>query len=305
MPLWTAAVVAGALLLLRRSVREAMDGNAVRVVLAAAVPAAVSLVTLPAPWPYNFLPFFVAATPVAAVALECSTAWLRRARSDRAVRFAAVVIALVAGLALVVWGIAERRRDNGPQRELVDRVLRLTAPDEPVFDGNGAYLFRPAAYPIWYHSAPMRQLLARQFEQEMASTIVAHGAPLWILDPRYESLPPPTRVFLLRHFQRYFGPLHVWGERLDGSAEPEFLAVRDGRYFLAVRPEPAEGTLRIRVDGELRAPGVPFALAAGRHPIVREAIPPATEIYLLWLPADGRLWVPGSRPDLTMYPYDF
>lgn len=278
-------------------------------VWSALVPAALSLATLPNPWPYNFLPVFAAWTPIAALGAGTLAGRFARAATARAVLVGAALLAVALEAS---WWLRERARDNGLQRALVDRTLALTARDQPVFDGNGGYLFRPSAYFLWYHSAAMRAMLRRQLEAEIVPALLASGAPLFLEDPRFEELPASVRAWVRSHFQRYFGPIHLWGNALEpppgassGSYETAFLAIRRGHYFVTYPGADGDAGIRVRV-GERDFPArVPIELAAGEHVVRVERKDPAMPVWLLWRPASGELWYPGSAPEIPLYPHFF
>jgi hypothetical protein len=282
--------------------RAFRDPRILRLALVAG-PAVASLLLLPNPWPYNFLPVFAVLTPFAALGVEQGLRGLGAAGRARA-------IALLVAVALLLqarWFAAERRRDNAVQLQLVDRVLELTTPETPVYDENGGYLFRPSAYFLWYHSKAMRILLAPQLEREVAPSILRAGAPVWLLDPlRFRELPASVREFVTAHFQPHLGPIHLWGMRLgDEAAETRFVAVRDGRYFVTAAAPLTSPPPAVTVDGTARRLDEPFELAAGEHAVRIEGALPAGGLYALWLPATGELWRPAPARPVSLYPYLF
>lgn len=309
-PVWSALVLFGVVALAGGAMRRAGTPARPTLILgAAAVPAALSLATLPNPWPYNFLPVFAAWTPIAALGAGTLAGRFARAATARAVLVGAALLAVALEAS---WWLRERARDNGLQRALVDRTLALTARDQPVFDGNGGYLFRPSAYFLWYHSAAMRAMLRRQLEAEIVPALLASGAPLFLEDPRFEELPASVRAWVRSHFQRYFGPIHLWGNALEpppgassGSYETAFLAIRRGHYFVTYPGADGDAGIRVRV-GERDFPArVPIELAAGEHVVRVERKDPAMPVWLLWRPASGELWYPGSAPEIPLYPHFF
>ena len=287
--------------------RSPRDSRLVRFVLIAA-PASISLMLLPNPWPYNFLPVLAVLTPLAALGLGEAGSRLGAAGGRRAI---AAVLAL--GLLLQVrWFVQERERDNSLQLQLVDRVLTLTTPDTAVFDDNGGYLFRPSAYFLWYHSKAMRILLRQQLERELIPELLRSAAPVWLMDQRFGELPANVREFVTAHYQPFLGPIHLWGVRLPRSAgagetahEATFLAIRDGGYFVTSAGLESGGSAEISIDGVVLQLDRPVELTAGEHRLRVDGAMPKEGMWVLWVPATGELWRPTPARGLSLYPYFF
>lgn len=302
-PLWALATAAGVVVaIVARARRSGPAIPAVELaIVAAALPATLSLFTLPFSWPYNLIPFFPALTPFAALAIDRAPArWSR-------LLVATLVLAAIAQEAR--WWRYEMARDSRSQLAHLEALLAATAPDDAVFDDNGGYLFRPAAYRYWYHSRAMRQLLREEMARDMVPAIEAAGAVAWIPDLRFDELPRNVIAWVATHFQRYRGPIQLWGVKLppagEGSAvELEVRMPRQGLYFLIGEGGQPLAGLRVAVDGTPRAEREPFVLAGGPHAVRVEGSGPRA--YLLWLPRTGELWIPESGPHGPgFYPYFF
>ncbi len=302
-PLWALVATTGLVLAIGERARRPAGGMAVAelAIAAAALPATISLFTLPFSWPYNLIPFFPALTPFAALAIDRAPA-----RWSRGLVAALVLAALVQEAG---WWRFEMRRDNRAQLAHLETLLAATAPEEAVFDDNGGYLFRPAAYRYWYHSRAMRQLLRPEMARDMVPAIEAAGAVAWIPDLRFDELPRNVISWVAAHFQRYRGPVMLWGVRVAAAGAPpegelEVGVPRAARYFVVgERGEPLAGR-RVTIDGEPRAEREPFSLTAGAHRVRVDGEGPRA--YLLWLPRTGEVWIPETGPPGPgFYPYFF
>ncbi|MDX1501184.1 MAG: glycosyltransferase family 39 protein [Thermoanaerobaculia bacterium] len=304
-PHWAVGVLlGGCALALDPSLRRGLSPRRWAVYGALAAPAVLSLAINPTPWPYNLLPVFAILAPLAAPMAP----WARSLRPLARVASLAGLL-LLAALSYPSRLRVEAERGQTAQREALRRVLAVTEPDLPIFDANGGYLFRPAAYRIWYHSAAMRAALSERFDREMVPSILAAGAPAAIVDFRFPDLPPSVREFVQWNYQRYHGALFLWGSAYQAASPPDgtrftFRAIRDGEYFLQTA-ELGDRTPAVRVGGTPVAVGRPFQLAAGEHPVEVAAAPgdPATPFFLLWRPPTGELWrpLPGAPP--PYYPF--
>jgi hypothetical protein len=305
--LFLLVIAGGVALALDPAARAATTSRQRRIYLALAAPAVVSLIVNPIPWPYNFLPVFTILAPLAGLVPVVLAARIGPRRGRR-------LTTLVGLLALVPFALqwrAELGRDNRSQRAELARVLALTEPQEPVFDTNGGYLFRPAATWYWYHSAAMRDLMRDELAQTTIPQVRAAAPAAWIADPRFSDLPANVRDFFRSSYLRHSGALLFWGgayrSPAGGSQRFEFEAIRDGHYFL----EPAEGAVwegvRTAIGGTAIEPRQPFRLERGTHAVTVERQPGGTSLdfFILWLPADGRPWQPLTGKPTPFYPFFF
>jgi hypothetical protein len=198
--------------------------------------------------PRDFLPL----VPLAAIALA----------NTRIPAIALFVVATGASL----WCLEPGDRSR---QQFVDAAVRLTTPDEYVFDLKGNAVFR---------RRPIRSI----YDIVGRSLFRNDGAPAQIVARRccvaigdMSHIPPATRAFLNQHFVD-IGPLRVCGS-----------VARDGAFTIAIpqtyavlAPDPA----RVTIDG---APyRGPRFLAAGRHTLAA-----AGPVTVIWWRA-----VPGPAP---------
>jgi hypothetical protein len=173
-----------------------------------------------------------------------------------------------------------------PATAIVAAALRLTGPDEAVFDDKGDAVFRRRAfYPVLEDIT--REAMARgRIADTIPESILSSHACVATLDgPR---LPPRGKAFLEANFLPV-GPVRVCGKWLApaaGGATPpaiRFLVAVPARYTVIGRGGPAPG----RLDGaELTAPR---DLAAGVHRFEPRTAPP---LALVWARAVERGFSP-------------
>ena len=246
-----------------------------------------SFVLQRAPFPYSFLAFLAIVTVFAAR----GAGDLLAARARPIVR-AALAIALVAVLTLQSVSLAALvATSNATQLDVLARIGRLTAPDDPAYDNSGGYVARPHAYSYYYTDSFLRESIAETLARDVPRALVERGAVLHLRDLRFDSLPPSLRAFLERHFQPVDGDIALWGQHYTvpaiGALADTFLASRDDQYFVTPAAALDRGVLTI--DGKpVREPV--FHLSRGEHRIAYQG--PPGELNVLWLPRDGTRWEP-------------
>jgi hypothetical protein len=201
-----------------------------------------------------------------------------------------------------------RGDQTGPQTVIVAEALRLTAPDEAVFDDKGDLVFRRRAfYPVLEDITRDAMAKGRIADTIPESILASHAC---VAIPESRRLPPRGRAFLASNFLPV-GHLRVCGKWLSGGPpsagalppgeEPSerdlreragrgipdvtFMVAIAARYTIVGRGGPARG----RLDGvELNAPR---DLAAGSHRFEPRSPPPWA---LLWARAAERGFSPFS-----------
>lgn len=188
---------------------------------------------------------------------------------------------------------------NAHQHTELARLHELTAPDDTVYDNTGAFVSRPHVWFYFYTDALLRLTMKEQFTREVPPAILERECVLVLIDKRFPYLPEPLQAFLRTNFQPLDRNLWLWGRRYlvppSGRLDAVFLAVRAGRYFVEPRSALEGGTLRIGA-AEITAPV--FSLDKGPQSLAYTG--PAKELFVLWLPRDGKTWVP--RPELAARP---
>ncbi|MFL6248134.1 MAG: ArnT family glycosyltransferase [Thermoanaerobaculia bacterium] len=165
----------------------------------------------------------------------------------------AVVAALIVAAALASY-IDERlwRPREHVREDFVDEVVRLTGPDDFVFDLKGDAVFRQRAATYVYEDVGRALTAKGKIPDRGPEDIVASQCCAAIRDSTH--LPPRTRAFLNAHFVGD-GLLRVCGTEVRGTS----FEIAVPQTYAVVARDPA----RVAIDGiPYRGPR---ALAAGRH----------------------------------------
>lgn len=220
------------------------DAPAARLALFAFWYSAVLLCFWPIVTERDFLPL----APLAAIAIALHLP----ARRWHTALAGALVVTTVASIAYArLW----RPRDQARER-FVDAAVRLTAPDDYVFDLKGDAVFRRR--PVYYIYEDVGRALTASgaIPDSGPEHIAARGCCAAIADSSH--IPPRTRAFLNAHFLGN-GPLRVCGTRVEGTSFE--IAVPQTYAVIADRPE------LMSIDGKpYRGP---LYLDTGRHAITR------------------------------------
>lgn len=147
------------------------------------------------------------------------------------------------------------------QKQIMDRVDRLTGPTDSVFDGIGIATTRPMAAP-W-------SMTARWFQERRAGAGYAVVPYLQRRQPkvlihnyRLDGLRMNEREFLGRHFVHYWGNIWVVGlpaVRTGGETPTRQVELLSSAEYAVL----AEDVSRVRIDG--RSARAVESLAAGSH----------------------------------------
>ena len=180
-----------------------------------------------------------------------------------------------------------RGDQTAPTTAIVAAALRLTAPDEAVFDDKGDAVFRRRAFVPVLEDITREAMAEGRIADTIPEAILAHHVCVATLASR--RLPPRGKQFLDANFLPV-GPVRVCGRWLPGAAgqPPPYPTVLfqveiPGRYTILGSGGPGRG----RLDGiELAAPR---DLAAGVHVFAPRSPPPWA---LLWARAAERGFSP-------------
>jgi hypothetical protein len=180
-----------------------------------------------------------------------------------------------------------RGDQTAPTTAIVAAALRLTAPDEAVFDDKGDAVFRRRAFVPVLEDITREAMAEGRIADTIPEAILAHHVCVATLASR--RLPPRGKRFLDANFLPV-GPVRVCGRWLPGAAgqPPPYPTVLfqveiPGRYTILGSGGPGRG----RLDGiELTAPR---DLAAGVHVFAPRSPPPWA---LLWARAAERGFSP-------------
>ncbi len=191
-----------------------------------------------------------------------------------------LALALAVELFIDVLHGPVRGDHTAPATAIVAAALRLTGPDEAVFDDKGDAVFRRRAFFPVLEDITREAMAEGRIADTIPESILAAHACLATLDSR--RLPPRGKRFLDANFLPV-GAVRVCGKWLPRPASPappypalRFAVEIPARYAIVARGGQARG----RLDGIALA--APLELAAGAH-VFEPASPPP--YALLWAPA--------------------
>jgi Dolichyl-phosphate-mannose-protein mannosyltransferase len=182
---------------------------------------AIYLTVLVSFWPMmsleSYLPFY----PVAAI---CVAPLLR----PRPVLVRATC-ALALIFAIAVMG-KPWRDDARDEIAMIDEVLMLTTPDEPVMDLKGETVFRPRPWYFSLEAITNVKLRLGRIRDDIAYALVRSRTHVVVSD----SFPPHARRFIEENYVSW-GTVRVAGVRLRGAARMPFRLGIPGRYVVITR----------------------------------------------------------------------
>lgn len=243
---------------------------------------------------YSLVPFTVIWCVFAARGVAAAIRWLRSGRGAPVYVAALLLLGFAVEVGRSREGIEKLlAHGNVQQHAVLGRLNQLTRPDEPVLNISGGQITRPSVHFFYFFEAVVRELKHDVFAYEFPRSMMERGCIAYMPSDRFARLPEPLRRFLLENFQPYDASLWFWGRRweVSGELQAEFRAVRDGSYFVWPPQAATRGEL---VVGGQRVVTPVFPLAAGVYDVRYRG--EERELYLVWLPADGRPFVP--RPEV-------
>jgi len=238
-----------------RLARAEGEQEIVRMRLFVFMAAGIYLTIVAAFWPMTaaetYLPFYPLAALLAAPLL------MQR-------RFLAPAFAVAMLVAIVVTAEPWKNEAN-EEIAMVDEVLAITDPADPVMDLKGETVFRERPYYFVLEAITNVKLRLGILSDQIADTLVRSRTHVVVGD----ALPPKAREFVKRHYVEW-GRVRVAGARLPrlhGDATPvEFDLAVPGSYVVIDE----DGVLHATIDGvSVGRDGV--MLAAGRHRLVTAA----------------------------------
>ncbi|HEY2092233.1 MAG TPA: glycosyltransferase family 39 protein [Thermoanaerobaculia bacterium] len=246
---------------LRLAKSEGEDGI-VRKRLFIFLAASVYFVILVAFWPMtsaeSYLPFY----PVAAILV---TPLLLRAQR-------VLIPATVAAALIVTTVVTARpwRNDAAAEVQVVETVLSLTSPDEPVMDLKGESVFRQRPWYFALEAITNMKLRLGNIRDDIAAALVKSHTHVVVSD----SLPPQSRRFVEANYVPW-GLVHVAGVRLGHiSTKMHFRIGVPGTYIVISSGH----SVSAEIDGHDASGGVD--LAAGDHYVA--SLEPLDDATVIW-----------------------
>lgn len=273
--------------------------------LGALVTTFASFVWQSAPYLYSLVPFTVVAGIFAARGMVETGRWI--VRTPRLAGGARVFV--LALLALLALGQVRRTDfafakiaadDNGVYRQRLARLGEMTKADQAVFHVWGGQVSRPSVHYFFFLEAVTMKLQEARLRAELVPAMIEKGVTVYLHHDLFPRLVPELRRYLLDNFLPYDEGLWVWGRRFGerpdrpgaddtpGDFGGPFVAVRDGRYFLWPL-EALESGGELLIDGRPATSPI-VTLQTGPYEIAYRGR--AREIFLMWLPEDGRPFEP-------------
>jgi hypothetical protein len=127
--------------------------------------------------------------------------WLR-SRAKHVLAFTAVLVAgLVIPCSMLLLKARPLSRTNAEQFARMEYVLDHTQPNDVVFDGESAYIFRPQAY--FYGSlfhAVVWRMQRGEIKQDISESLKTTNCRVVIYDERVSTLPQPVQSFLRANY---------------------------------------------------------------------------------------------------------
>ncbi|HEX2121784.1 MAG TPA: glycosyltransferase family 39 protein [Thermoanaerobaculia bacterium] len=152
------------------------------------------------------------------------------------------------------------------RQRFVDAAVRLTRPDEYVFDLKGNAIFRRRPVRFIYDAVGRALIANGTLPDDAPERIIASGTCVAMEDMTH--IPSRTRAFLNAHFVD-IGPLRVCGTVARGGA----FTIAVPQTYAAIARDPS----RVTIDG------VPYRgprfLTAGRHTVTSAGDEPVTVIW--------------------------
>jgi hypothetical protein len=202
----------------------------------------------------------------------------RRLASRAAFGPAFVALALAVELCIDLLHGPGRGDQTRPATAIVEAALRLTGPDEAVFDDKGDMVFRRRAFDPVLEDITREAMAQGRIADRIPESILASRACVATLDSR--RLPPRGKHFLAANFLPV-GPVRVCGKWLPEGVAPGTAALRLG----APTSEPAAAAKPAAAPGQATAAARarPEMAAADRKPEAAFQAPGATQA----VPAPG------------------
>jgi hypothetical protein len=213
----------------------------------------------------TFVPIFAI---YAGIALKESIAWKRPSKLKNLVFVMFTVIT-----AFIIPVVALYLRNgftitNQEQLGLIKYILKNTAPDETIFDGNAAYVFRPQAYYYGSLVEGIRYKIERgEIQEKIVDSLQKQKCRIVIYDDRISDLPESVQHFIRSNYVPAGAyDVFVAGKELGSESISENRASFWIELPFMYRIQTT--AMNFRVDGKLYRK--PVFLKRGNHTIVSD-----------------------------------
>jgi hypothetical protein len=169
--------------------------------IAALVPAAILIFFMPSAFSQSALTFVPIFSIYAAVAVRRSLQWKTQLKTRQAVFLSFTLLAafFIPVASLLIR--ASQDETNVKQMELLRYVLENTSPDEAIFDGNSAYIFRKQAYFYGSLVEGIRyKIESGQIQESIIESLSRNRCRMVLYDDRVSDLPQEVQNFIRSNY---------------------------------------------------------------------------------------------------------
>ncbi|MCA9583187.1 MAG: hypothetical protein KC416_15415, partial [Myxococcales bacterium] len=173
---------------------------------------------------------------------------------------------MVSDFAYNLCGSKYMTQTNERQLQYIRAAEELTAPDDPVLDGVGMVLTRPAPGPHWLLHSSVRRAYERGRRDHFGEYMRTVAPPVLITNYRWDWLEPADRAVRKAQYLELDKNFFVLGGQV--AVEDGVLPIaRSGRYALWAKGESQD----VLVDGVRQAPNSQAFFEAGLHLVSGQA----------------------------------
>lgn len=160
-------------------------------------------------------------------------------------------------------------KTNERQLKTMEYVLKVTSPNDVVFDGTGLYVFRPHAYFYCNLVKGIRMLIKNEaIPNDIPKNLIEKQCKIVVYDYRIRDLPDDIQEFLRENYVKIMDEVYVAGKHLTEDElldQPiRFHTFVPGIYTVKTEEENAE----VFIDGKLC--GEDIFLSSGNHALTFE-----------------------------------
>lgn len=247
-----------------------LRNNARFLMIAALVPAAVLVLLMPSQFSQSALTFVPLFAIYAGFAFKKSFAFSGDA--FRTKRFLFLSFAILAGLVIPLGALLVRATTADTNRQQVDLVrfiLKNTSPEEVIFDGNAAYIFRKQAYFYGSLVEGIRYRYQRgEIPERIPSSLKRNRCRIVLFDDRVSDLPPDDQEFIRANYlQTKRHDIWIAGKVL----EAQDISANRAIFRIEI---PFIYRIETRTDGKFRIDGKPYSgpgfINAGTHELISD-----------------------------------
>lgn len=262
-----------------------------------------------APWDYSMLPFIGILTiySTRGIGLLIEFFKYKAGSLSKTIFFILFSFLLLLFLLIFYYNFVDKlEKNNIYQLDTLNLINKITKNRDVFYDNSGSFVSRPHAYFYFYTEASIRKFQADKLINEIPSTLEEKGVMAVIRDKRFDSLPSPLKSYIFNNYQPYNGDILLWGKKLKSPGQLKVKIIADDQYFIAIKKHDlqrenqseSDSKLKILINGK-EIEGQKIFLTKSLHTFEIEGY--EGPIYLLWLPRNGKRWMPkhDSQPKFS------